>query len=363
MLFRSVVPPVRDPMSLRDTDSGNLKRMAPGQAKKTIKLKPLTAKSTTGVSAADTQSEPSSDAASAIKLKPVATATLPSALSAKSSGATIKITPKMQTSGEDAASAAAPVSGLKPVASASAILRPVVPGATSGGLKPVTPGTASGLKPVVPGAAILRPVGGATAGGLKPVTPGTATGLKPVAAPEPPKPALSILRPAAPAPAPAPAPEAEVAAPAEAAAEPVVEAPKKLSIPRPTPAPTPAAGGTENAPKEALKSNVSPGVQPSVGGGAGLKLKNDDDKVEAENAKFEEQLKELKGESNETAPGTKVEPGIIFSICNWAAMLLIVASLVLATVQYLNQWQGKNIKLPGLENIADNPIGMKAAKK
>ncbi|MDD3118926.1 MAG: hypothetical protein PHQ27_07100 [Victivallales bacterium] len=234
--LKTVVTPVRDPMSLRDTDTGNLKRMAPGQAKKTIKLKPLTAQSTTSVSAAETQ--PAATAPSSIKLKPVATAKLDSAAD-KPSDATIKVAPKMQTV-EDVAAAAA---------------------ATASGLKPVTPPTASGLKPVTP-----------------------VTGEKP-----------------------------------------------HSSI---------------------MISKKDSGVKPPAGGG-GLKFKGEEEKtpVAAPQIKAEPkaEAKVPAGKVNEIASGMAAEePGFLFGLCNFVAMLLLVAAVVMVTAQYLNQWEGFNIQLPGL---------------
>ena len=394
---KTTVPPVRDPLSLRDTDTGNLKRLTPGQAKKTIKLKPLTAKSTTTLPAVGAVTPEEAPAAQPIegaaapapipmiKLKPVATAAAPSPLTAKSSAATIKITPKMKTGETESAEAepgsqtiklntVTPAADAKPASSGSAVLRPVG-SATAGGLKPVIsgteaapgvkltavkPGTASGLKPVSSGSAVLRPVGAATAGGLKPVMPGaTASGLKPVIKTA----TASGLKPVA---APAPVEPATEAPAAEA-----IPAPKKLSISKPVaPASAPEAEVESGAESEspAVKPALSipkkeAGLQATTGNTSGLKLKNDEDKVQAEKEKFEKLEQEMTGgkeiKLGETASADKVEPGIMLSLCNLVAMVMLIASLTLVTVQFLNHWQNKNIKLPGLENIADNPIGIK----
>lgn len=124
----SVVTPIRDPLSLRDTDTGNLKRLSPSKAKKTIKLKPLTAgSSSVSIPSAGESSEGMAPAAprpaasipklditgasskQTIQLRPTVaaaagTAVTPSA-TPKNLGATIKITPKAMT-GEGAVPAA-----------------------------------------------------------------------------------------------------------------------------------------------------------------------------------------------------------------------------------------------------------------
>lgn len=230
----SVITPIQDPMSLRDTDTGNLKRLTPGKAKKTIKLKPLTAKGSASMSATEVPSPeaaPASTSASEVKtatavpkiiggaasatgrqtvqLKPSSTGIV-RPLTAKSSSATIKITPKMQSMQQNAAAAATdadstPATGqetinlaanaapkpaiLKPASSKSGII--TVPGAASKSailIKPVekkaeTTAVSPGEETIHLGPAIT-PAAPTMAKPIAPLLkPAAATGMHPIQVP------------------------------------------------------------------------------------------------------------------------------------------------------------------------------------
>jgi hypothetical protein len=52
------------------------------------------------------------------------------------------------------------------------------------------------------------------------------------------------------------------------------------------------------------------------------------------------------------AATTKAEPGVFFLILSIVALLVLCFSVFVLTVQYLNMYEGKNIKVPGWEELS-----------
>ena len=203
----SVVTPIRDPLSLRDTDTGNLKRLSPSKAKKTIKLKQLSAGSSSvtipsagesgeGMAPAAPRpaaSIPKLDISGAsskqtIQLRPTVAAAagtvVTPAAPPKNLGATIKITPKAMT-GEGSVSAAGgnPLKTIK--LTPPGAIAPAATGATAAAdapsaksailLKAVPPRPAAAPLVVPPPAAMEAPAPSVdqTTPAMAPITPET----------------------------------------------------------------------------------------------------------------------------------------------------------------------------------------------
>jgi|GEM_PF-4458351 len=433
------VTPIRDPLSLRNTDTGNLKRLIPGKAKKTIKLKPLVpgnsavvAPEEGGAAIPHAVPVPKLDMSAAsskqtIRLQPIAPAEAPAPTlhpiphSAKSSAATIMITPNGGVAGAaetQAGEEEAPMlestetiktmkipkvkppaestgtlipqankssvllkavpphpseAAIMPSAEAHAEVHAAAPGAPTISLKPVATPDAlkskAGLAPAAPGLhkPALQPAATTNAGAAKPtltlkptghtVTGAPAAAPAPAEAPAAPKKvglALNLNRkPAAPpVPVPPPAP-AEEEAPAEEAAAPAA-APGGLSLPHKPVAPPPAPDGEKKA-GLALKKTEGPSETEAAIAAEEATLLEGDGKGK------KKKKKETKAKEAGATPAMVAvddnEPGMVMSVLSMVATLLVICTLTMLTVQFVNHWtqrdRSNQIELPGLKGIED----------
>ncbi len=347
------VAPIQDPMSFRDTDTGNLKRLTPGKAKKTIKLKPLTAKSSATKVPISKPDETQQGIGSQTSASDVKTATAVSQL-VPNAAATGKQTIKLKTgaAGGEASKPAVlkPAGGLKPAAGKSAILKPgagvapkapapkaATPDSPTVNLTSAAKAAASPAEkpaPAAPASPKMPSPAAPKAAAPKPLTPKTGlTPVSPVTPASPKIPSPAAPKPAAPAAASPAAPKMPTPA-APAAAAPAAPKMPGLSLPKN------ALGDEEEAKKPA---------------------------EEQEEDQFEKELKDIKSKKKKGKKQAafdeeeKVEPGIILSLFSWAAMLFIGLAVALCAIQFANQWHKQKIQIPGLENIAEVKFFNKAS--
>jgi hypothetical protein len=75
-------------------------------------------------------------------------------------------------------------------------------------------------------------------------------------------------------------------------------------------------------------------------------------KAAPEEETAEEPIAEEMTETEIAAPAGKAEPGVAFLLVSIVAMLALIFCLFVMTVQYLNMYEGKNIKVPGWEELS-----------
>ena len=73
---------------------------------------------------------------------------------------------------------------------------------------------------------------------------------------------------------------------------------------------------------------------------------------EGEEETTEDPIAEEMPETEAVATTAKAEPGVAFLIVSIVAMLALIFCLFVMTVQYLNMYEGKNIKVPGWEELS-----------
>ena len=356
---RPVQQVIASPLHSRDTDTGNLSVMSDTQTRKTVKLKPLSPAPHHPVqvpeAAPAAAPQPAAQDADDITrkvstVKPAmkpgiaslsAATPKPAPMAAPQPAAAPLNVPPPKPAAQDADDITRKVSTVKPAAkpgielpasSVSPSKQTMVlpeesteePAVISAPKLPTVKLDGNDIVPPVSPSkqTMVLPEDDENSATVKIARPPTKIGMippKPVAAPAP-APAVSA-KPAAPAPAETPAPAEE------AKAKPALKKPLTLTKKEEAPAAeTPAPAG--EAPAEAPKK---------------LSLKKKDDAAaEAATPDFEFDAEPVAADSG--------SPSLFYTIITAVALILLLASAAISTVNYLNFYEGQNITLPGLSS-------------